>query len=140
MHSLQWIHPDIFATILSFNGHPTPLKSDFVQMSKMVSVGLLFVYLDKKVYTLDCRSFKILNITDAPLEQSETKLPFYSRVEKIDANWFGEGSSDMKEYAPHYYELMAKNNKNNKELFHIIKDINQTQYTDILKEFESEEK
>ncbi|MDQ1268407.1 MAG: hypothetical protein QG560_1050, partial [Campylobacterota bacterium] len=48
---LQWVHPDIFATVLSFNGHPTPLRTDFTQMSVDSSVGLVFIFLDKKVYT-----------------------------------------------------------------------------------------
>ena len=42
---IQWLHPDIFATILSFQGHPTPLKEDFVIMSYASSVGLIFMYI-----------------------------------------------------------------------------------------------
>ena len=61
--NIDWIHPDIFATILSLNGHPTPLKSDFTQMSQTASVGILFFYLNHKLFTLDARSFTILNIS-----------------------------------------------------------------------------
>ena len=107
---------DLFATILSFRGHPTPLKSDFDAMGVATSVGLLFIYLDKKVYMLDIKSFKILSISDAPLVQDSVKLPFYSRVEEIDANWFGEGSDVLEAYEPHYYGLLVKFNKENKKL------------------------
>jgi len=120
--NVQWIHPDLFATILSFRGHPTPLKDDFDAFAKSASVGLLYIYLDQKLYTLDIRSFKILNITDAELTQDSVKLPFYSRVEEIDANWFGEGSSEMKSYEPHYYELLKEYNKDNKEFLEILKN------------------
>ena len=74
---IQWVHPDLFATVLSFAGHPTPLKEDFTNFSNAADVGLLFLYLDKKVYTIDIKSFKILNITDAPMEQKTEKTPFY---------------------------------------------------------------
>jgi hypothetical protein len=119
---IQWLHPDIFATILSFRGHPTPLKSDFDAMSVANSVGLLFVYLDKKVYMLDIKSFKILGIHDAPLTGDGVKLPFYSRIDSIEANWFGEGSDELEEYEPHYYELLVERNKSDKALYEIIKN------------------
>ncbi|MEA2100545.1 MAG: plasminogen-binding N-terminal domain-containing protein [Campylobacterota bacterium] len=119
---LQWIHPDIFATILSFNGHPTPLKEDFNKLSVASSVGLVFFYLDQKLYTLDAKSFKILNISQAPLVQDNVVLPFYMRVEEIDAFWWGEGSDELEEYEPHYYSLLVDSNNNNKELYEIIKN------------------
>ncbi|RLC45626.1 MAG: hypothetical protein DRI23_13295 [Candidatus Cloacimonadota bacterium] len=120
--NIQWIHPDIFATILSFNGHPTPLKEDFEAMSDASSVGLVFIYLDKKLFMLDIKSFKILTINDAPLVQDSVKLPFYTRVEEIDAAWWGEGSDELESYEPHYYELLVEFNKKDKNLYEIIKN------------------
>lgn len=116
----QWIHPDLFATVLSFRGHPTPLKEDFEAMGVSSSVGLLFIYLDKLLYTVDMQSFAILNISEAPLTQDSVKLPFYSRVDEIDANWFGEGSDELLEYEPHYYELLVEYNKKNQKLYDIV--------------------
>jgi len=113
---LQWIHPDIFATILSFHGHPTPQRDDFTSLSNTGSVGLLFFYLNQRLYTVDAKSFVILNITDAPLVQKETKLPFYTRVQEIDAAWWGKGSDEMTSYEPHYFELLKEANPNNKQL------------------------
>jgi hypothetical protein len=137
--NVQWIHPDIFATILSFNGHPTPLRSDFAEMSSSTSMGLVFIYLDERVYTLDAKSFKILAITDAKLEQKEVNLPFYTRVPEIDANWWGEGSSRLKEYEPHYYKLMVEANPDNKELYEIVKGSGK-KLENLLKEFDFEGK
>jgi len=119
---IQWVHVDIFATIISYRGHPTPLKEDFEAMNIASSVGLLFIYLDKKLYTLDIKTFKILNISDAPLVQDTTQLPFYSRIEKIEANWFGEGSDEMEDYSPHYYELLVAYNPKNEKLYETIKN------------------
>lgn len=136
---LQWVHPDIFATLLSFNGHPTPLRSDFTQMSVDSSVGLIFLFLQNRVYTLDAKSFKILAITDAKLEQKETNLPFYTRVPEIDAAWWGEGSDDLEEYEPHYYELMVKANPQHSELYEIVKSGGE-ELEDLLEEFDFEGK
>jgi hypothetical protein len=118
--NLQWVHPDIFATILSFNGHPTPLREDFTKFSISTSVGLLFMYLEQKLFTIDAKSFKILTITDAELKQDSTQLPFYTRVQEIDAAWWGEGSDKLESYEPYYYELLTEANPNNKELQKIV--------------------
>ncbi len=136
--NVQWVHPDLFATLLSFNGHPTPLREDFTQMSIDNSVGLLYIYLDQKVYTLDSKSFKILTITDAKLTQGEANLPFYTRVPEIDANWFGAGSWHLSEYGPHYYELIVKANPKNRELYNIVKSAGE-KLEDLLEEFEIKE-
>ena len=85
-------------------------------MSLSTYVGLFFIYLDKKIYTLDARTFKILNITDILLEQKGVKLPFYTRIDEIDASWFGEGSYELESYEPHYYELMIEYNPDNEDL------------------------
>ncbi|WP_373069688.1 plasminogen-binding N-terminal domain-containing protein [Sulfurimonas sp.] len=113
---IQWLHPDIFATILSINGHPTPLKEDFDHMTSSSYIGLIFIYLDSKLYTLDAKSFKILHTSDVSLEQKKDMLPFYSRVEEIDANWFGEGSDELEDYEPHYYELLIEYNPEDETL------------------------
>ncbi len=133
--SVQWIHPDLFATLLSLNGHPTPLRSDFTNLSVSTAVGIIFIYLDKKVFTLDAKSFKILSVLDTPLEQKSIHLPFYTRVEKIEANWWGEGSDALKEYEPYYYKLMIDANKENKQLYKIIKN-GDKKLQNLLKDFE----
>ncbi len=122
--NLQWIHPDIFATILSFNGHPTPLREDFTKLSIATSVGLIFLYIDEKLFTIDSKSFKILTLTDAKLKQNSTKLPFYTRVENIDAAWWGAGSNELTAYEPYYYELLTEANPNNKELQKLVNNFN----------------
>lgn len=119
--NVQWVHPDIFATILSYRGHPTPQKEDFDAFTTSASVGIIFIYLDEKVYTIDAKSFAILSITDTPMIQDNEVLPFYTRVEEIDAAWWGAGSSPLEEYAPHYYELLVEHNADNKALYANIK-------------------
>jgi plasminogen-binding protein pgbA-like len=120
--NLQWVHPDIFATILSFNGHPTPLREDFTKLSISTSVGIVFIYLEQKLFTIDAKSFKILTITEAELKQDNTELPFYIRIEEIDAAWWGEGSNELESYEPYYYELLTEANPDNKELQKIVKN------------------
>ncbi len=132
---LQWIHPDIFATTLSYSGHPTPLRSDFQDICDTTSVGILFIYLNQNLFTLDCKSFGILNITKAPLEQKTVTLPFYTRLQEIEANWWGEGSDRLTEYEPHYYKLLVEANKKNEKLYQIVKNSDEN-ISDLIDNFE----
>jgi hypothetical protein len=119
----NFVHPDVFATLLSYHGHPTPLQEDFQGFCSNVSIGLLFFYLEKHLYTVDCQSFKVLNIQNAPLKQTQKEqLPFYSRVKKIEANWFGKGSNELQDYKTYYYELLYENNPKNKQLIEHMKN------------------
>ncbi len=127
---VQWVHPDLFATILSFSGHPTPLAEDFTKMSIGAAAGLIFFYLDKKLYTVDAKSLKVINISVAPLEQEGAQLPFYSRVEEIEANWFGEGSDELESYEPYYFELLIENNPENAQLLEFYNDFKSEQTDD----------
>jgi hypothetical protein len=113
---VQWIHPDIFTTILSFNGHPTPLKSDFDEMANSTAIGLVFFYIDQHIFTVDVKSMKVINISPATLKQKDVQLPFYSRITEIDANWWGSGSDELEAYEPYYCSFLAHYNPNNKEI------------------------
>ena len=109
-----WVHPDIFTTVLSSRGHPTPLKEDFNYACRANNIGLVSFAFDSSILTVDCQSFKILQNKSTTIKTDEIQLPFYSRITNIEANWFGEGSDVLEEYSAYYVELLAKNNPENK--------------------------
>lgn len=109
----NWVHPDIFATALSSNGHPTPLREDFTSACRANNIGIVSFMFDKSIITVDCQSFKILQNKSTSVRADDPQLPFYTRVTNIEANWFGEGSDELEDYSPHYIELIAENNPDN---------------------------
>ena len=122
---IEWIHPDIFATLLSADSHPTPLKEDFEKLSDSASVGLLFFFINKELIMVDAHSFKILGINNTPFGYEKIHLPFYSRVAKIDSSWWNfwsDGNQRLSDYNSHYLYLLKKNNPNNHYLDKIIKE------------------
>ena len=120
---VQWIHPDIFTTILSLNGHLAPIKEDFSNMYRDTSIGLVYFFIKEKLYTVDSKSFKILGVSQAPLTQNSTILPFYTRVKDMSNSWwdFGEGTDEVKDYNSYYYSLLLKYNPNNQQLISEMK-------------------
>ena len=130
--SLHWAHPDILATFLSYRGHPTPLKKDFKDFCTMTSSGLLYIYLQESLFTMDCKSMRVLQIIPAGMKRNEVKLPFYFRFESINSGWWGEGTDELESYDPYYFGLIADNNPDSELL------IKYAQKNDIpLKELES---
>jgi len=137
--AVDWIHPDNFATYLSFAGHPTPIKEDINGFCTLSNVGLLYIYAEKSLFTLDCQSLTLLQITAASFEYKKPKLPFYSRVEEIREAWWGEGSSPIGAYEPYYFQLMVEYNPSSQKLYDYLKTQN-SDYRELLDEFEFEEK
>lgn len=108
MKTQQWIHPDRCAAYLSVSGHPAPTREDFTGFCTENAVGLLYIHLESRLYTLDCKSFTLLHTADAPMPEEGVKLPFYSRVGTIRKALWGTGSSNLESYAPHYRELIRE--------------------------------
>ncbi len=133
--TIDWINPDGFAAFLSYRGHPTPLVTDFKGFCGVASLGLIYLHTNDTLFTLDCKSFTLLQITPAPMKVEDVKLPFYSMIENIQANWFGEGSSELKSYEPYYLELIIKNNSKNIKLYHFVKSLKNSS-DKLLSEFE----
>jgi len=108
-----WVHPDIFAANLSYNGHPSPLVEDFTQTCRANNIGIVAFVFDQSIISVDCQSFEIIQNKSISEQTDEIQLPFYTRVTKIEASWFGEGSSEMKAYSPYYVNLLAESNPKN---------------------------
>jgi len=136
--AINWIHPDNFATFLSFAGHPTPIKEDINSFCTLSNVGLLYIYAEKSLFTLDCQSLTLLQITAASFDYEQPELPFFSRVEEINEAWWGEGSSPIDAYEPYYFELMVENNPSSQKLYDYLKTLD-SDHQELLEEFEIEE-
>ena len=56
-----------------------------------------------------------------PMEIKDQHLPFYSMIENIEANWFGEGSDELESYDPYYMGLLISNNPKSQKLYQFVK-------------------
>lgn len=121
MSGVEWVHPDNFATYLSREGHPTPLVEDFHRYCTANSVGLLYIQSAQTLFTLDCKSFTVLQNAPSVSSAEKGMTPFYSRIPTIRAAWWGQGSSRLESYEPYYLEQIALNNPKNRELYELYK-------------------
>lgn len=119
--NVEWVHPDTFATFLSYEGHPTPLVEDFKAYCTAHSIGLLYVQSAQNLFTLDCKTFALLDTHASNASGTQQQTPFYTRVPNIRAAWWGAGSSRLEGYEPYYLELIALNNPKNHSLYQLYK-------------------
>ena len=140
IHGVEWIHPDSFATYLSYNAHPTPFQEDISGYCNLAEIGLLYTYVEGALFTQDCQTLAVIQVTPVALEQGELKLPFYSRVEEISTSWWvwGAASRPLEEYTPHYTELLVKYNPTSKSLYNYIKNL-KTPEQELISQFDIEE-
>lgn len=136
---LDWVHPDNYATYLSYEGHPTPLKEDFKRYCTANSVGLLYIQTGNTLFALDCKSFEHLQNSPSALKVEKAQTPFYTRIPTIRAAWWGAGSSRLDSFEPYYLELIALNNAKNKELYELYK-AKFSQQSALLRKFDVKEK
>ena len=106
--NLSFIHPDLLSYILTINGHLSPSKDDFKEFCTTNYTGLIKILANKKIYDIDCISFKVIKEKIYILTSKKIMKPFYLRVKKINANFFGEGSEEIEDYNK-YYENLIKN-------------------------------
>jgi hypothetical protein len=118
---IEWIHPDNYATFLSYEGHQTPLVDDFKRYCTANSIGLLYLQSAETLFTLDCKSFTLLQTTPFAKISDKEQTPFYSRIPTIRGAWWGAGSSRLESYEPYYLKEIALNNSKNKELYELYK-------------------
>lgn len=118
---IEWIHPDNYATFLSYEGHPTPLVKDFHDYCTANSIGLLYIQSAQTLFTLDCKSFTLLETAPSLQKNAPSQTPFFTHIPKIRAAWWGKGSSRLDAYEPYYLEQIALNNPKNQKLYELYK-------------------
>jgi len=104
--SQEWIHPDLFASTLSSIGHQTPLSDDFHYFCRENSIGLLYIGFADEVLKVDCLSLKVIDTISQSFKADSTQKPFYSRIKKIDTNWFGAGIKEIVDFENYYRNLI----------------------------------
>lgn len=118
---VEWVHPDNYATYLSYEGHPTPLVEDFKDYCTANSVGLLYIQSAQNLFTLDCKNFALLQSAPSLIASDKGQTPFFTRIPTIRAAWWGAGSSRLDSYEPYYLEQIALNNSKNRGLYELYK-------------------
>lgn len=84
----SFIHPDIFATKMKVDAEAYPSKEYIRDFAIKQNLGTVFIIVNKKIYVLDTKTFKILTNYKIEYNEENSQKPFYTRVEKIEDGIF----------------------------------------------------
>ncbi|MDD3466722.1 MAG: plasminogen-binding N-terminal domain-containing protein [Campylobacterales bacterium] len=104
----MWLHPDLFAALLTQERIGEPKQKDFAEYCKKYSVGTIHFAIKDKVYVTDCQSFEILDIKNFASENAkEFESPFYKRTGDIETGYLGMFKENVKDYESYYLRLLG---------------------------------
>lgn len=85
----NFLHSDIFGAKLKIEHEPLPSKETIQEFAIAQNIGTIFFIIKNKVYIVDTKTFAVLETDTISYNFIEDeKMPFYTRVEKIEANPF----------------------------------------------------
>lgn len=104
-----WVHPDLFAALLTKERIGEPDAKHFSSFCKTYSVGTIYFAIKNRVYITDCQSMEILEEKAFASEnKNEFESPFFKRTGEIETGYLGILKSSVKEYDSHYLKLLGK--------------------------------
>jgi len=85
----NFLHSDIFAAKLKIEHEPLPSKETIQKFAISQNIGTIFFVIKSNIYIVDTKTFALLESDTISYNfiQNE-KMPFYTRVEEIEANPF----------------------------------------------------
>lgn len=106
---IQWVHPDIFASQLFIENIPDPGREEFGKICKKNEASLIYFAIGSNGYFTDCNSFEVVATESISTSIKKVKLPFYTRIKKIESPLFGVlGKSEIENYNNYYNKLINK--------------------------------
>lgn len=87
-------HSDMFGAYLKIEQQPLPSKEMIQNFAIQEDLGTIFMVIDNKIYILDTKTFIILDVRNLLYLHEEEQMPFYTRIENIEAGILGSDWTD----------------------------------------------
>ncbi|XOB61418.1 plasminogen-binding N-terminal domain-containing protein [Campylobacterota bacterium DY0563] len=112
----NFIHSDLFAVYLKNEGIPLPSKKVIQDYAISQNLGTIFFVIDSTVYIVDAKTFAILQKDTIAYNFVENKkMPFYTRIEKIESNIINS-VLDYKSWLGKIEEFLGADNRTEEEI------------------------
>lgn len=105
--NIYFTHIDVFGAQLIRASKAAPTKSDFKTFCANNASGVLVFALKDKAVFVDCQDFKILYSSPLKTSNTQTELPFYSRIKGYRNEFFDFKSPKVKDYYQYYNSLLG---------------------------------
>lgn len=112
----NFLHSDIFGAKLKIQHEPLPSKKTIQDFAISQNIGTIFFILKNNVYIVDTKTFALLETDTISYNFIEDeKMPFYTRVEKIEANAF-DSVLDFKGWLSYVDSFLGNDSRSEEEI------------------------
>lgn len=111
----NFLHSDIFGAKLKVEGEPLPSKDMIRDFAIAQNIGTIFFVISNRIYIVDTKTFAVLEKSTISYNFVEDeKMPFYTRVEKIEKNPFNS-ILDYKSWLSYVSEFFGDDKRTEEE-------------------------
>ncbi|MEA3353833.1 MAG: plasminogen-binding N-terminal domain-containing protein [Campylobacterota bacterium] len=103
----NFISEDFFASYLKLKETSAPSKKDIQRFCDTNHIGTLFIVIVDHLYIVDTNTFKVIEIQKLKVEDKTAKIPFYTKIEKIEESIVSFGDNKMSNYNKYYSKLLG---------------------------------
>ena len=125
----KFLSEDFFASYLKVITTPVLLRKNIMDFTQSQQIGTIFIVVKNDLYVIDAISFKTIDKVFLNINDSETQVPFYSKIEKIEKGLLDFGADKISDYNGHYLSLVnntkyvSKSVSDDTTLFQKVKDV-----------------
>ena len=103
----NFLNEDFFASYLKLLSNPIPTREDISEFCQSQQIGTIFIVIESSLYVVDALSFKIVDNIDLAIDDTTTSVPFFTKVTKIEKNFWSFGSNEIENYSQYYSNLLG---------------------------------
>jgi len=126
----KFLSEDFFASYLKVISTPVLNKEDIMNFAQSQQIGTLFIVIKNTLYIKDSISFKTIDKVSLNINDSNTQVPFYSKIQKIEKGLLDFGDDKIADYNLFYSSLVNNTTYSNnlsknddKTIFQSVKEI-----------------
>ena len=126
----KFLSEDFFASYLKVISTPVLNKEDIMDFAQSQQIGTIFIVIKNTLYIKDSISFKTIDKVSLNINNSDTQVPFYSKIQKIEKGLLDFGDDKIADYNLFYSSLVNNTTYSNnlsknddKTIFQSVKEI-----------------
>ncbi|MGK0256151.1 MAG: hypothetical protein ACI81I_000761 [Arcobacteraceae bacterium] len=105
----NFLNEDFFASHLKLNNTPIPTKKIITAFAQSQQIGTIFIVVQNNLYIVDSLTFKVINTQQIKNDETENKVPFFTKINDIKTTIFSFGANKIKDYNLYYLKLLGLN-------------------------------
>ncbi len=103
----NFLNEDFFALDLKLNNTPIPTQEIITEFAQAQQIGTIFIVVQNNLFIVDSLTFKVIHTSQIKNEETETMVPFLTKINDIKSTIFSFNANQIKDYNLYYLKLLG---------------------------------